>query len=155
MAGPNSFQMETTTDSVFQLVTHLCQAMCNDYNKQRVHGPPLGERAVKKYRNNAFEILLHSNADETGRGSTEDSLREFQFHQFDMRQKAKTTLDRDRCDQLEKCIEKLLTENRFFRSDPGQSILMLLLLLKNTTPFDVESSVMVSVDSLSHLFEAN
>lgn len=141
--------MEATTDSVFQLITHLCQAMCNDYNKQRVHGPPLGDRDVKKYRNDAFEILLHKNyeghPDPEGGGNAlvRDSLREFQFHQFDMRQKAKTTLDRDRCDQLEKCIEKLLAENKFFRSDTGQSILMVLLLLKNTTPFDAETSIMV------------
>lgn len=151
----------TTTDSVFQLITHLCQAMCNDYNKRRVHGPPLGDQAVKKYRNKSFEILLHKNFDQgqeecpDGVESFRDSMREFQFHQFDMRQNAKTTLDRDRCDQLEKCIEKLLTENRFFRSDTGQSVLMLLLLLKNTTQFDVETSVMVSFTSLFHSNETS
>lgn len=131
--------------SVFRLVTHLCQALCNDFNKQRVHGTPLGEGAVRRFRNQAFEVLLQNGKPEMDDQLVSgDSLREFQFHQFDMRQNAKTTLDRDRCDQLEKCIEKLLTEHRFFRSDTGQSILMLLLLLKNSIQFDAETSVMVS-----------
>lgn len=135
------------SDSVFQLITHLCQAMCNDYNKQRIYGPPLGNEAVKKCRNNAFEILLHKKNYHQGHDpeTTRDCVREIQFHQFDMRQRARTTLDRDRCDQLERCIEKLLAENRFFRTDTGQSILTLLLQLKNTTQFDVEPSLMVSI----------
>lgn len=148
--------MEVEECSVFQLITHLCQALCNDFNKQRVHGTPLGDRAVRKYRNEAFEVLLRRNYPEDNFGTTKQtkdddslllpgcSLREFQFHQFDMRQIAKTTLDRDRCEQLEKCIEKLLTEHRYFRSDTGQSILMLLLLLKNSIQFDAETSVTVS-----------
>lgn len=144
--------MDSSSDSVFQLVTHLCQAMCNDYNKQRVHGPPLGDREVKKYRNEAFEVLLRKSYAEgqslelVGGMGSGDSLREFQYHQFDMRQKAKTTLDRERCDKLEKCIERLLAENLFFRTDTGQSILMLLLLLKNTIECDAEKKVSVRIN---------
>lgn len=133
--------MESSSDSVFQLVTHLCQSLCNDYNKERVFGPPLGEAAVKRWRNQAFEILLHKSAvhPEDVSQSSLDALREIQFHQFDMRQNAKTTGDKDRCERLEKCIETLLAENCFFRTDVGQSVLMLLMLLKNSSLVDEDN----------------
>lgn len=130
--------------SIFNLFTHLCQAMCNDFNKERV-SRPLGNKSVKRFRKQAFEILLYESHEESHQDvvAGRDPMREFEFHQFDMRQNAKTALDRDRCERLEKCIEKLLNENQFFRSDSGQSILMLLLLLKNSIHYNVESSVTV------------
>lgn len=125
--------------SIFNLFTQLCQILCKDFNNERVNGPALGHKAVQRFRKQAFEILLFERHEEDER----EPLREFQFHQFDMRQNAKTTLDRDRCDQLENCIGNLLNEMEFFRSDSGQSLLMLLLLLKNSINYNVENSVTV------------
>lgn len=144
--------MDASDDiSIFQLITRLCQSQCHDYNQKRLHGAPLGEDAVRRMRNAAFEVLLQKGPSESANrteSAEDDPLREFHYHQFDMRLRAQTAFDRDRCVELEDCMDELLHESAFFQSDSGQSVLMFLLLLKNSVASDIETSVMVSSSTI-------
>lgn len=131
-----------SSDSIFKLINQLCQQLCNDYNKKRTYGTKnLGGKTVRVLRKSAFEILLGKSP---GKFLDYDPIRELTFHQFDMRISAQTTFDRDRCEELEKCLESLLSgQTSVFRTDHGQAILIFLLSLKNSIVNNAESSVMV------------
>lgn len=113
------------TESVYQLVNELCSSL-NQSEPHRTSTTATKQTKLKALKGRMHEILLKTSS--TNNNSPLLDPHELYLHELELKIKGESAT---KCKAMEQCC-RLVEQDEYFRTEIGQSVMALLLKLRNT-----------------------
>lgn len=112
------------SESVYQLINELCSSL----NRGETHRPPTKTKQskLKALKGRMHEILLKTSS--TNNNSPLLDSHELYLHELELKIRGESAT---KCKAMEQCC-RLVEQDEYFQTEIGQSIMALLLKLRNT-----------------------
>lgn len=123
------FEEHNKDDSVYHLLTFLCENLCNNIKDRRRKIAP--HKLIKKCRSKAYEILLKRIAFKYCINGSINPLDQLEKLLFSLTLKANTKDSKLRTECIAQCLDEL-QDSDFVQYGENEALLTFLLYLKDT-----------------------